>query len=241
MSLEQEQKERSADHAFFRFERVDGVEALHQTFALRYQVYCLECGFLSPDDYPDEKEVDEFDHNALHFAAHHNSGELAGAVRLARATPGGEFPFHRHCKLFADVTLPPQGKAAEISRLVVRQEFRRRLNDNKFGFSESGDNPEIHVIGPQQKRRNSTRPEIVLGLYRAMYQESKRQGITHWYAAMEKSLARLLLRYNFAFVAIGPEVDYYGPVTPYLASLADLEEKVSRCNPDLFEWFTSAE
>lgn len=241
MSKQKLQADQIAERAYFYFKRVNGVEDLHNVFALRYQVYCKECGFLPAADYPDGKETDEYDAYSLHFSAFHHSGTLAGAVRLVRATPEGLFPFHQHCpSLYAGVELPPAAQAAEISRLVVGKDFRRRLNDTLFGFqAQESPTVEVGIVQANGQRRTSNHPEIVLGLYREMYQESKRQGITHWYAAMERSLARLLMRYKFSFVPIGPEVDYYGPVTPYLASLADLEEKVSRCNPELFAWFSS--
>jgi N-acyl amino acid synthase of PEP-CTERM/exosortase system len=74
-------------------------------------------------------------------------------------------------------------------------------------------------------------------LYRAMFQYSRENGIRYWYAAMERSLARLLGRYGFDFTPIGPQVDYYGPVTVYMADLRALEEKVSVADPALFKWF----
>ena len=55
-----------------------------------------------------------------------------------------------------------------------------------------------------------------------MYMKSKEMGITHWYAAMEQHLTDSLRKFSFAFNAIGPEHDYYGPVTPYLGEIAEL-------------------
>jgi N-acyl-L-homoserine lactone synthetase len=81
------------------------------------------------------------------------------------------------------------------------------------------------------------RPEIILGLYKALYQASKREGITHWFAAMEKPLLRLLRRYNFDFKPIGPELDYYGPVIPYFAKISEIEAGVHRHCPDMLAEF----
>ena len=49
---------------------------------------------------------------------------------------------------------------------------------------------------------------------------------------MEKPLARSLSRMGFDFNPIGPETDYYGPVTPFMA---DLEEILA--NLLLLAWF----
>lgn len=84
------------------------------------------------------------------------------------------------------------------------------------------------------RERRRRRPEIVLGLYRAMYQESKRQGIGRWYAAMEKGLARQLTRFHIQFLEVGPEVDYYGPVSPYAVDIRTVEASVAAADPALF-------
>jgi len=79
---------------------------------------------------------------------------------------------------------------------------------------------------------------VTFGLYREMYQESKRLGITHWIALMEKSLWRLLSSHGFVFNQIGEEVDCYGPVFPYLADIAKIEQELRKKDPDLYEYFT---
>ncbi len=184
--------------------------ALQALLALRYQVFCVERGFLAAEAYPLRQEHDEFDPWAEHFAVLDAAGSVVGSARLVPHLPRRGFPFQSRCRrLHPDPASLPVDQALEVSRLVVS---RQRRHD-----------------------------EIVLRLYRAMYQHSKRMGVTHWYAAMEKSLVRLLARYGVAFTAIGPEVDYYGRVTPYLASLADLETSVRREHPHLCSWFKSAE
>lgn len=69
-----------------------------------------------------------------------------------------------------------------------------------------------------------------------MYQHSVRAGIRYWYAAMERPLARVLERMGFPFEQVGPETDYFGPVTPYMADLRRLEVLVGGRNPALLAW-----
>ncbi|MBP6559893.1 MAG: PEP-CTERM/exosortase system-associated acyltransferase, partial [Burkholderiaceae bacterium] len=83
-------------------------------------------------------------------------------------------------------------------------------------------------------------PQILLTLYREMYAYSLQNGIRYWYAAMERSLARILTRMNFGFQQIGPATDYYGPVAPYVADLRVLETKLDQSNPALLAWMRSA-
>jgi N-acyl amino acid synthase of PEP-CTERM/exosortase system len=61
--------------------------------------------------------------------------------------------------------------------------------------------------------------------------------ITPWFAIMEKKLWRALNRFGFKFEQIGEEVDYYGPVLPYLANIQDIEQNVYQVNRKLFYFF----
>jgi N-acyl amino acid synthase of PEP-CTERM/exosortase system len=168
-------------------------------------------------------------------------------VRLVLPSTNG-FPLFEHCELFPEFShladKAAQQTTAEISRLAISKLYRRRQNDGFYGFDAKTDfdNAELNencapaMIADQTPHRR-TKPEIVLGLYKTMYQASKRQGITHWFAAMEKSLLRLLHRYNIGFTPIGPELDYYGPVVPYIAAISAIEEAVARNCPEMFAQF----
>lgn len=208
-----------------------------QIFALRYEVYCLECGFLAPDAFKDGLESDEYDAHAVHFTAQNFANELVGSVRLVQPVVSQGFPLERHCRaLFENVVRPPREQCAEVSRLVVRKTYRRRSGDTLAGVSaEFATTTQIPAVGAQAERRNSS-PQILLGLYREMYRYSLVNGIRYWYAAMERPLARALARFEFVFTPIGLEVDYYGPVTPYVADLRELERRVGAANPQLMAW-----
>jgi N-acyl amino acid synthase of PEP-CTERM/exosortase system len=211
-----------------------------EIFALRYEVYCLECGFLDARMYEDGLESDEYDTGAAHFVAHNIDNELVGSLRLVHPPHSETFPFEERCyELFENIVPPPREKAAEISRLVVRKNYRGRM-----GASMGGNGRAFAISGPvgvpfqrQYTERRSHSPEILLGLYRQIYQYSLRMGICYWYAAMERSLARALSRLHFAFTPIGMEVDYFGPVTPYMVDLRELERQLSVHSPAVLAWF----
>jgi N-acyl amino acid synthase of PEP-CTERM/exosortase system len=80
-------------------------------------------------------------------------------------------------------------------------------------------------------------PILLLGIYRAMYRHSRQAGIRFWYAAMERSLARSLDKMGFRFIPVGPQTDYYGAVTPYMADIHELEAALRRDNKALAAWF----
>jgi len=228
---------------YFKFQMVGtGKEAggLQQVFALRYEVYCLECGFLPAEQFQNGLESDEYDAAATHFVARNLENEAVGTLRVVQPTTSQSFPFEHHCKsLFHDIVLPRREECCEISRLVVRKNYRRRSGDSLAGVSQaflSDPAPDLMGAGASVERR-SNNPQILLGLYREAYRYSVQSGIRYWYAAMEKTLARALASFEFVFNPIGMETDYYGPVTPYLADLRELEERVGATNPQLMAWF----
>ena len=212
-------------------------EALSELYALRYQVYCLECRFLSPERYPDGLEHDEVDPHSAHFAARNADGEVVGTARLVRNSDSGAFPFETHCPALPDFDAPAPELAVEVSRLAVCKKYRRRDGDTLYGVNEAEINrrPYTPQVGSHERRVNA--PLLVLGLYREMYRYSRAHGVLFWYAAMEKSLARVLSHYGFVFAPIGPEQDYYGPVRPYLGDIARIERDLEASNPDLLWWF----
>ncbi len=216
-------------HRYFEFRRLDGGEALDAVFRLRYQVFCGELGFAAPDGVAPGTERDDFDDRALHFGAFDLKGELAGAVRLV---PYGDLglPLMSHC--LVDPPYRPQQGAAEISRLAIDPGYRRRRGDGLYALAARDQDD------PQGRERRAKVPEIVLGLYKSLYQASKRLGVEWWYAAMERTLARQLIRFSVRFDPIGPEVDYHGPVRPYRAAIADMESSVLAADPELFETMT---
>lgn len=226
-----------ATQRYFNFVRANRPEDIEATYRIRYQVYCLERGFLDRDAYPEQLERDEFDQHALHILASHTNGAPAGSARLVRHSGLG-FPLTQHCQLslpsLSDCSDASLGAYAEISRLAVSKVFRRRQGDSFFGGPPRQHAPEPSGAEVIDFPVAPNPPEIVSGIYRALYQESKRHGIVHWLVAMERSLFVVLKRMGFTFAPIGPEVDYFGPVRPYLATISAFEDKIFRSSPSLF-------
>lgn len=211
-------------------------DLFRQIAALRYEVYCLERGFLDPDDYPRKVEVDDYDDRSMHAAAFDPDGLLVGAVRLVLATGSQGFPFEKYCGVFENFVFPPCEQCGEVSRLVVRKSFRRRPGDSPPGVSKKDlEQARRGAIsrktpGPGGGRRSDS-PEILLGLYREIFHFSRRNGIRYWFSAMERALLRSMARIGFKFNPVGPGTDYYGPVTPFMSDLSEF--KATMRNHDL--------
>lgn len=216
---------------FFRFEQLRSPLSKREAYALRYDVYCLERGFLDPAAYPDGLETDEYDPQSILFGARDRHDEIIGTIRLVLDTPL-PLPVFAKCVITDQAAVDAlRGKGAEISRLAIARHYRRRRHDGAYGMN----------VGPGTApgtERRSNRPEIVLGLIQAMYMCSLAENITYWFAAMERPLIRMLARLGFIFRRIGPETDYYGPVAPYVMTMEEFNENLGRVNPELLASMT---
>lgn len=240
-------------HFSFKRSRHESIspELLNEICSLRYEVYCVEYGFLDPKNYAHGLECDEYEGRSTHVAAYNLAGEIVGTVRLVQASDDSQkFPWESHCVPFEHIDLPPPSQSAEVSRLVVHRRYRRRTGDNMGGVDreiESSRNTALIATPPCtacaltnaaiRKRRRTNTPQILLGMYRELYRYSRANGVRYWYAAMERHLANSLGKMGFPFEAIGPATDYYGPVTPYLADLDKVVASLEEHNPLLYAWF----
>jgi N-acyl amino acid synthase of PEP-CTERM/exosortase system len=218
----------------FHFRKVVDKAELEEVFRLRYKVYCDEWGFEKPEDHPGGLEFDVFDSSSRHFISLNERWQIIGTVRIILNSEKG-FPIENHCTIDADLTHLNRDKIGEISRLAVSKEFRKRFED-RFIYDGTPESVQEQAAAHERRRRH----EIVTGLYKSMYVESKKIGLTHWYAVMAKGLYILLKRMGIIFKPIGPEIYYHGIRTPYLGSIADIEDEVSRLNPELFREFQEA-
>jgi N-acyl-L-homoserine lactone synthetase len=190
---------------------------MDESHRLRYQVYCVERGFLDAEDYPDQRERDEFDRHSLHLGVVDANGSLVATARLVKVNVAG-LPLFRHCRIYPRESelFQETTRVAEISRLCVSRELR--------------------------KRRDISGVSVAINLYRAIYQASKRNGFTHWLVATEPSLQRLLASLKVPFREVGPRTDYYGPVAPYLVNLSKWDQTIlSRSQPALHSFLDGLE
>lgn len=233
---------------YWRVAPLRTVDELKLSYALRCRVYCEERGFLDITDYPDGIEQDEFDDYSLHFGSFNAEGEIVGSARLVMRGPLG-FPMFGHCTIDPEwqKKLDAIPRLVEISRLVVSRQYRRRANDGYYGIQHLDDPAnydrrreariasEASAPAAQSDRREQF--SVAVSLFKAMYQAAWRLNMTHALSAMELTLLRLLHRYHFPFEKIGPECDYFGPVTPFLLDGALVEERLAAEAPDLHQEF----
>jgi len=229
---------KSITYGKFRFGLVENDDVLNDTFRMRYEVYAEEFGFEKKEDHPDGLETDDYENNSLHFACLNETDSVVGTIRLVLDSEKG-FPIEHAVETKFIGEKPDRGKIAEISRLTISKDLRRRAEDGIHGVEsyitkkEGGILPDNGIIPDEMKGRKN--PIIVLGLYQIMYHESKRRGITHWYLITEEKLFFALKKYGFLFHQIGEPVFYHGWRIPYLGIVEEIEKTLIKNNPEMLK------
>lgn len=247
----------------FLVSEVNSEEELRKIYRLRYKVFCLEWGFEKFENYPDEMVTDIYDTNSVHFAVKDSERQkIIGAIMLILNSNEG-FPTEKYCELDIDNKDIPRDGLAEISRLVIHRDFRRRAEDKYIygpdedrriigSFSDTLNNraqkPYFRRAEDRGRSPNRRAPEfptdqrrrheVLVSLYKELYRESKLRNITHWYAVMTKGVVNLLDRLGLKFIEIGDPVDFNGIRTPYLGVIEKIEQELESSNPALFQEFT---
>ncbi len=83
-------------------------------------------------------------------------------------------------------------------------------------------------------RSNSCRikkPLIMTGLYKIIYQTSKRLGITHWYMITENKIYTILRKFGFVFHQVGKPINYHGLRAPCFGIVMEIERELADKNP----------
>lgn len=212
---------------------------LEAIYRLRYQVYVNEWGFENPKDHPEGLEKDAYDQHSLHFYAYTDTlDNIIGTARLILDSDS-TLPIEQHFDIHELPEGVPRNKIAEISRLAISKDFRRRAIDRViFSRGDSTvDELEQHQAAMKQveRERRKCEHELIRGIYLLIYRESLKRGLTHWYAVMARGLHVILGRWGIQFKQVGPAREYHGLRAPYLLCIRDLEKYLAKRNPELLE------
>lgn len=227
----------------FNFEvvedQVDNAQLLEAIHRLRYQVYVKEWGFEDPADHPEGLEKDAYDQRSRHIyvytGSQHNVIGTARIILPSHSLLPLQEVFDTEDSFLAD----PAYKVAEISRLAISKEYRRRAVDRVIFSGEGGNLGEVEereaLEAAMGKERRKCEHELIRGIYLLIYRESLKLGLTHWCAVMARGLYILLLRWGIPFEQIGPAREYHGLRAPFALSIRTLEKVMSKKNPELLQ------
>lgn len=187
----------------------------HEVFQVRHSVYCSDLHFEAERE--DGEERDEFDAQSILIllrTAGANSRPV-GCCRLIRPAAGRlaePLPFEHHChdvldRSKLDPALLDRGRIAEVSRLAVVSDFRRRKDEQDKPISVSDQDFE-QISGA------SRFPFIPVSLYLACVAVSLRVGIDHLFVLTEPRLAKHFGRIGFDIRQIGSGIEHRGLRVP---------------------------
>jgi N-acyl amino acid synthase of PEP-CTERM/exosortase system len=208
----------------------DTPDLQNKAFHLRYQVYCVEKGYEDPDSFPNGLERDSYDSHSVHtLLQHRSSGRSVGTVRLVlpiASRSEWSFPLQVVCaqnRINAGKWFPV-AETAEISRFCISKQARTVETKNSDGTT----------YGPGQAAL-----DMVIELMEGIVRRSAAAGITHWCAAMEPSLLRLLSRLSIYFRPFGPLLDFHGKRQPCWQNAFVLLDRVYREEKDVWRRLTA--
>ena len=130
---------------------------LRKVFSLRYKAYCLEQGWLNPDNYPANEEEDSYDKYSAHLLATVDN-HAVGTMRLilGAKSPQG-LPIQTHPNL-ENIELD-LADSAEISRLTLLVGYRKRevglcLYRLMYQFSKSANLKRWYIVSEENVIRS---------------------------------------------------------------------------------------
>lgn len=187
-------------------------------YRVRYSVYCEEFGYEDPKAFLDEMETDAFDDQSIHcLVTHKSTGLPAGCVRLVTVEDSTRMPMEDHCEGSLDTEFfnhfeSRRGSMAEISRLAVEGQFRRRRGEKATRF---GDTDSLHFAA-REKRTFSL---IAVSLFLAASAAADLMRRKDCFAIMEPFLPTILRRTGVTVKRVGEDFDYKGVRAPYYLNI----------------------
>jgi N-acyl amino acid synthase of PEP-CTERM/exosortase system len=207
-------------------------------FGIRHAVYCEELRYEPVR--ATGLESDDYDAHAVHCLLQSvRNGAFVGCVRLILAQAGGStctLPFERLCGPTLDRTVvdPAQldrTRIAEVSRLAVIAQYRRRKGEQKVALPIA----ESDFGTPDQPRF----PYIAAGLYLAMIAQARHHGIETLFMLTERRLTRQLSRLGVNLRVIGAPIQHRGVRHPSMMVVQEVIDGLSFFVRPLFAVITS--
>ncbi|MCC7547484.1 MAG: PEP-CTERM/exosortase system-associated acyltransferase [Burkholderiales bacterium] len=191
-----------------------------EAYRIRHGVYCEDLAFEPPR--PDGMETDEYDGSALHVLMRHRPTDaFIACVRLVcvpRERPLEGLPFERICRHVNPGIVPVDPirrlRIAEVSRLAVVREFRRRKGEM---LQDSPGSESDLAGGPRQRF-----PHLLVGLYLGVIAAATLNEIERLFVLTEPRLAGHLNKLGVGIHQIGAPVEHRGVRVPSMIHVSSI-------------------
>jgi N-acyl amino acid synthase of PEP-CTERM/exosortase system len=177
-------------------------------YRIRHAVYCEELGYEPVR--ADRMETDEFDARSVHCLLKTLAGDFVGCVRLVltdAADRSSPLPFETLCansldRSVVDPARVDRSKIAEVSRLAVVSQFRRRRGEQKVPIAIS----ESDFGTPERPRF----PYLAIGLYLGMLSQARHYGVETLFTLTDRRLLKQLSRLGASMRTVGGPIEHRG-------------------------------
>ena len=198
-----------------------------EAYAIRHRVYCEELGFEPVRE--DRRERDQYDGRAVHVLVRSMKADrYVACARLVRSDPDDPpslLPVEQTCaqtidRNVVDPARLPRGRIAEISRLAIVPEFRRRKGESHTAIAVSEAD-----FGSVDLPRF---PYIQVALYLGAIGLAKRIGVETLFLLTEPRLASHYGKLGVRVERIGGPVEHRGERFPSTMSVSGVEANLPR-------------
>lgn len=189
-------------------------ELVKEAQKIRHEVYCKELGWEPVT--PDGLEQDPYDSHSLHCLLKSvKTGRYIGCIRLILPSHAEQvplLPFQKACVTGLKSGHPDPAElssdtAAEVSRLAIIADYRRRKNEQGCPVAINDSD-----YSTDDRRKF---PYIPVGLYLGMLHMAFIQGIHNLYFLTEPHLAKHFSRLGGKLEPVGAGIDHRGMRIPY--------------------------
>lgn len=195
----------------------------NDVFFIRHDVYARELGFEPVR--ADQRESDAYDARSVHclMRTAEAAPRLVGCARVVFTDPqqpDSLLPFEKACRdsLYRDQIDPsklPRDRIAEVSRLAVLSDFRRRRGEDHKEVAI-----DVQDFGDDKQPRF---PYIPVGLYMASVLMAQQHNIEYLFTLTEPRLAEHFAKLGVKIEPIGAPIEHRGMRVPSLIHAATVE------------------
>lgn len=217
-----------------------GSAAYNDYLKLRHDVFCEELKRVPSNGGQAggfAVESDDYDVQSVHVLCRARESKVAvGCSRLILPGPRGLNVTARY--RISRLHGVPVEKIGEIGRMTLSSQLRRSRSSVSVtcgdGYTDDG--------AADFKRSKRDGSLIAFGLYREMFRLLGQFGLTHCFAAMEPSLARLLNRLGFPFVEAGPlNTDVRPARQPFILRVHDVRAGIASRNSSMYGFMVGSD
>lgn len=198
-----------------------------QAYGIRHRVYCEELGFEPVRE--DRRERDPYDARAMHVLVRSTKVDrfvaCARLVRVDPDDPSSLLPVEKTCahtidRSILDPAKLPRDSIAEISRLAIVPEFRKRKGEQHTAIAVSEAD-----FGKVDLPRF---PYIQVSLYLGAIALAKQLGVETIFVLTEPRLASHLWRLGVRIRRIGGPVEHRGERVPSTMAVSSIDQNLPR-------------